>query len=56
MVAVSTFAAMCTQLVYVHFLSLREAVAFIDILAPPYNPKEGRDCNYYEKMVSTVTR
>ncbi|CAI8006065.1 2-aminoethanethiol dioxygenase [Geodia barretti] len=27
-----------------------EAVAFIDILAPPYNPKEGRDCNYYEKM------
>ncbi|CAI8006063.1 hypothetical protein GBAR_LOCUS4549 [Geodia barretti] len=50
MVAVSTFAAMCTQLVYVHFLSLREAVAFIDILAPPYNPKEGRDCNYYEKM------
>ena len=27
-------------------------MAFIDILAPPYNPKEGRDCNYYEKLVS----
>ena len=27
-----------------------EAVAFFDILAPPYNPREGRDCNYYEKM------
>ena len=34
----------------------REAVAFIDILAPPYNPREGRDCNYYEKMVSYKVR
>lgn len=29
----------------------REAVAFLDILAPPYDPDVGRDCNYYEKMV-----
>ena len=26
-----------------------EAVAFLDILAPPYNPNEGRDCTYYTR-------
>ena len=26
---------------------ISEAVVFVDILAPPYNPKEGRDCTYY---------
>lgn len=25
-------------------------VAFLDILAPPYNPSEGRDCTYYERL------
>ncbi|TKS90262.1 2-aminoethanethiol dioxygenase [Collichthys lucidus] len=28
--------------------------AFLDILAPPYNPDDGRDCHYY-KVVHTVT-
>ncbi|XP_026172273.1 2-aminoethanethiol (cysteamine) dioxygenase a [Mastacembelus armatus] len=27
--------------------------AFLDILAPPYNPDEGRDCHYY-KILQTV--
>ncbi|XP_045925131.1 2-aminoethanethiol (cysteamine) dioxygenase a [Micropterus dolomieu] len=27
--------------------------AFLDILAPPYNPDDGRDCHYY-KLVKTV--
>lgn len=28
-------------------------VAFLDILAPPYNPDDGRDCHYY-KVLQTV--
>lgn len=28
--------------------------AFLDILAPPYNPDDGRDCHYY-KLLKTVT-
>ena len=27
--------------------------AFLDILAPPYNPEDGRDCHYY-KILQTV--
>lgn len=27
--------------------------AFLDILAPPYNPDDGRDCHYY-KVLETV--
>lgn len=27
--------------------------AFLDILAPPYNPDDGRDCHYY-KVLQTV--
>lgn len=27
--------------------------AFLDILAPPYNPDDGRDCHYY-KLLQTV--
>lgn len=27
--------------------------AFLDILAPPYDPDEGRDCHYY-KVLQTV--
>jgi hypothetical protein len=30
-----------------HELRAREASAFFDILTPPYDPYEGRDCNYY---------
>lgn len=28
--------------------------AFLDILAPPYNPEDGRDCHYY-KVLQSVT-
>uniref|UniRef100_A0A8C8E0V4 2-aminoethanethiol (cysteamine) dioxygenase a n=1 Tax=Oryzias sinensis TaxID=183150 RepID=A0A8C8E0V4_9TELE len=28
-------------------------VAFLDILAPPYNPDDGRDCHYY-KLLQTA--
>lgn len=29
--------------------SFSEPVAFVDVLAPPYNPSKGRDCTYYTK-------
>ncbi|KAK5851362.1 hypothetical protein PBY51_002164 [Eleginops maclovinus] len=29
--------------------------AFLDILAPPYNPDDGRDCHYY-KVLQTVSQ
>jgi len=35
------------------FVCVSEPVAFLDILGPPYNPKEGRDCNYYFKADET---
>lgn len=32
-----------------------EPVAFLDILAPPYNPAEGRDCTYFYRESSSDT-
>lgn len=38
----------------VHQIDVVEGpVAFLDILAPPYNPDDGRDCHYY-KVLQTV--
>ncbi|XP_034021619.1 2-aminoethanethiol dioxygenase-like [Thalassophryne amazonica] len=33
--------------------ALEGPAAFLDILAPPYNPEDGRDCHYY-KVLQTV--
>ncbi len=32
------------------FISCSGPVAFLDILTPPYNPSEGRDCIYYTRQ------